>query len=170
MRSIALGIIGLSTLGALFTAAAHADGAAVLVKPETLVDHAGHAVVNGCGSDLFRLTSIDRRLANLHTYKFEVAYGEYATYTVTFVESCNLHDAGYQGRFWVRLTDGSWVISLVAASQTGTMGHDARGNTTRPLSLDPGKDIIQEVTTYFSAGSDCLSCANSECKASVTVR
>lgn len=61
-------------------------------------------------------------------------------------------------------------VSLAAASQTGTMGHDARGNSSTPLSVDPGDDVVAEVTTYFSAGSDCWSCTNSECKASVTVR
>jgi len=61
-------------------------------------------------------------------------------------------------------------VSLAAASETGTLGHGARGTTTQPLRLAPGKDVTQEVTTYFSAGWDCSSCANSECTASVTVR
>ena len=108
MRSHVTGILGL-TLVTLFATAVHADGDAVLVKPDTLVDQAGHAVVNGCGPGSLQLTTTDRRFANAHTYKFEVDRGDYQSYTVNFVESCNLHDAGYQGRFWVHLTDGRWV-------------------------------------------------------------
>lgn len=70
-----------------------------------------------------------------------------------------------------RIQNGAQVpvlVSLSAYSQTGTMGQDARGNTTSSLRLDPGKDLIQEVTTYFSSGSDCLSCRNSACRVGVT--
>lgn len=107
MRAHGTGV-GLALL-AFLAVTVHADGNTVLVKPDTLVDQQGHAVVNGCGPGSLQLTTTDRRWANAHTYTFDVAYGDPVTYTVNFVESCNLHDAGYLGRFWVHLTDGRWV-------------------------------------------------------------
>jgi len=69
-----------------------------------------------------------------------------------------------------RLQNGSQVpvvVSLAAASETGTLGVSARGNGASAFRLAPGQDVVQEVTTYFSALMGCSSCSASECSGSV---
>lgn len=59
------------------------------------------------------------------------------------------------------------VVSLAAASETGSLGVSARGNGPSAFRLAPGQDVVQEVTTYFSALMNCSSCSASECSGSV---
>lgn len=84
------------------------DDTPVGVYPEALVKLGGGAVVNGCGPEALQFTDTDHRFANKHTYKFEIDRGFYKSYTVNFVASCNLHDAGYEGRFKAAV-GGRWV-------------------------------------------------------------
>lgn len=103
MRAIC--IAALLVLSAASNASAQPVGAypEQLVKPGT-----GGYVINGCGPEAF-MVNREKRFADHHSYKFGVDRGEYVTYTVNFRDSCNLHDVGYQGAYFVQTAPGTWI-------------------------------------------------------------
>lgn len=93
------------------------------VDPERLVRPDGTPVVNGCGPGWAPWQDADSwRFADQHAYheggfgycqrlppsSSDSCDGEKWTYEVDFRDACNLHDAGYEGRFGV-IVDGTWV-------------------------------------------------------------
>jgi hypothetical protein len=78
------------------------------VYPEQLVNPEGRRVINGCGPESL-MVNREKRFMDAHSYKFGGdGQGEYVTFTVNFRDSCNLHDVGYQGRYFAAV-DGQWV-------------------------------------------------------------
>lgn len=91
----------------LIAAASDAASQPVGAYPEQLVTPEGGRVINGCGPGSVVVNN-DKRFLDVHSYKFGVDRGEYVTYTVNFRDSCNLHDVGYQGTYFVA-SNGQWV-------------------------------------------------------------
>lgn len=104
MRSVAIAVVAW-TLVAAADARSQPQGGAYpeqLVKPGS-----GGRVINGCGPE-WAMVDREKRFADDHSFTFGVDRGEYVTYTVSFRDSCNLHDVGYQGTYFVE-SGGQWI-------------------------------------------------------------
>lgn len=99
----------------------HVGGASPLA-PENLYKEDGSRIPSGCFAGLLRLMKdapgkfgwAARALAATQildkpSFSWEIAYGERVTYVVDFSESCNLHNAGYQGRFKAWIRGQGWI-------------------------------------------------------------
>jgi hypothetical protein len=87
--------------------------------PEKLLKSDGTRVANGCGSEATEVASW-WRYADSHTYDEggwscglytndpDACDGIQRHFTVNFRDACNLHDVGYEGRFYLRI-DGELV-------------------------------------------------------------
>jgi len=93
----------------LISATSDAQAQSVGAYPEQLFKPDGRSpVINGCGPESL-MVNREKRFMDAHSYKFGGdGQGEYVTYTVNFRDSCNLHDVGYQGRYFVAV-EGQWV-------------------------------------------------------------
>jgi len=99
----------LTCVGFFLVSSADAQAQPVGAYPEDLYKpDLRSRVINGCGPE-FLMVNTEKRFGDAHSYRFGGdGQGEYVTYTVNFRDSCNLHDVGYQGRYFAAV-DGQWV-------------------------------------------------------------
>jgi hypothetical protein len=104
MRASCISVVAFALV--LIAAASDADAQSVGAYPEQLVKSDGSRVSNGCGPESW-MVNREKRFWDSHRFDWG-SYNDYRWYSVNFRESCNLHDVGYQGTFFVE-SGGQWT-------------------------------------------------------------